>query len=149
MPKINVALLGSGLFVTGAYIPALAANTSDVNLHTLWSRSRSSVEKALTKVTEAGLKAASLYGEEGLDKVFNDKSIDAVMLVLPITTQPALVIRALKAGKHVLSEKPLAKDVKDARELVETYEREYKSKGLIWRVAESEPIGSSNASCKD
>jgi len=135
---INVAVLGSGLFVSGAYIPALAANTSDVNLNTLWSRSQASVEKVLTKATEAGLNPATLYGDDGLDKVLSDKSIDAVMLVLPITAQPALVIKALKAGKHVLSEKPVAKDVKDARELIEMYEKEYKPKGLVWRVAESE-----------
>ena len=134
---INVAVLGSGLFVAGAYIPALSANTSDVVLHTLWSRSQASVENILKKATEAGLKPTTLYGNEGLEKVLGDKDIDAVMLVLPITAQPALVIRALKAGKHVLSEKPVAKDVKDARELIETYEKEYKPKGLIWRVAES------------
>ena len=135
---INVALLGSGLFVSGSYIPAIAANKSDINLHTLWSRRQASVEKVQGKVEEAGLKPNILHGDDGLEKLFADDAIDAVMLVLPITSQPSLVIRALKAGKHVLSEKPLAKDTKDARELIATYEKEYKPKGLIWRVAESE-----------
>jgi predicted dehydrogenase len=41
------------------------------------------------------------------------------------------------AGKHVLSEKPVAPDVQGGRDLIETYEKEYKSQGLIWRVAEN------------
>lgn len=35
-----------------------------------------------------------------------------------------------------LSQKPIAKDVASAKKLIETYEKEYKPKGLIWRVAE-------------
>jgi hypothetical protein len=60
------------------------------------------------------------------------------MFVLPITTQPELIRRAWRAGKHVLSEKPVAKDVKSAQELIKEYEEVYKPKGLIWKVAESE-----------
>jgi predicted dehydrogenase len=59
------------------------------------------------------------------------------MIVLPITAQPDMVIKALEAGKHVLSEKPIGKDVKTAKALVEEYEKRFQPKGLIWRVAES------------
>jgi predicted dehydrogenase len=59
------------------------------------------------------------------------------MIVLPITAQPEIVIRCLEAGKHVLSEKPIGKDVETARKLVEEYEKRFQGKGLIWRVAES------------
>lgn len=34
-------------------------------------------------------------------------------------------------------QKPIAKDVATAKKLIETYESEYKPKGLIWRVAEN------------
>ena len=135
---IHVALLGGGLFAVGAYIPALASNTSDVTLHTVWSRSQVSAQKVTAKATEAGLNPATLHGDEGLSQILSDKSIDAVMIVLPISAQPALVIKALKAGKHVISEKPVAKDIKTAREIIEVYENEYQPKGLIWRVAESQ-----------
>jgi hypothetical protein len=37
-----------------------------------------------------------------------------------------------------MSEKPVGKDVKTARETIEEYEKTYLPKGLIWRVAESE-----------
>ena len=136
---VNVALLGSGIFAAQAYIPALqaASSSSFLNLHTIWTRKATSIDNILQKATEAGLKPATLHGDAGLTELLENKEIDAVMLVLPITTQPGLVIRALKAGKHVLCEKPLAKDTKDARELIETYERDFKDKGLIYRIAES------------
>lgn len=135
----KVALLGSGLFAKQAYLPALLKST-DTILHTIWSRSESSAQNLLSEVskTKPDLSPSVQFGDDGLEKVLADKEVEAVLLVLPITTQPALIIRALKAGKHVLSEKPVGKDVKTARELIEVYEKEYLPKGLIWRVAESQ-----------
>ncbi len=78
------------------------------------------------------------HGADGLDALLADSSIDAIAFVLPITAQPDLIIKALTAGKHVISEKPVGKDVATAKALIETYEKEFKPKGLIWRVAESE-----------
>jgi glucose-fructose oxidoreductase len=43
----------------------------------------------------------------------------------------------LKAGKHVLSEKPIAKDVKTAQELVNWYGKEIDSSKVTWGVAEN------------
>ena len=40
------------------------------------------------------------------------------MVCLPILTQPEVIKKALSAGKHVLSEKPVAKDVATAKELI-------------------------------
>lgn len=142
---VNVALLGSGLFAESAYLPALQANTSDLNLHTIWSRSSSSATKLLDAAKKLNLQAGSgdisvQHGDDGLEAVLNDEAVDAVIIVLPISRQPEFVLKALAKGKHVLSEKPVAKDVQTARETIERYEKEYKPKGLIWRVAESEPF---------
>lgn len=137
----NVALLGSGVFAQASYVPALLslARFKTLVLHTIWSRSESSAQTLHAKYTSSGAPSPQLlYGEDGLEAVLANKEIDAVLFVLPITKQPDLVRRAWKAGKHVLSEKPLARDVQEAMELIEEYERDYKPKGLIWRVAESE-----------
>lgn len=141
----NIALLGSGLFAQNSYLPALLANPTDAVLHTIWSRSSTSAVKLLEAAKSSGIPGLDgkgsinvEHGDDGLDKVLSDPSVDAVMLVLPISRQPELVLRALKAGKHVMSEKPVGKDVKTARETIEEYEKTYQPKGLIWRVAESE-----------
>ncbi|KAK8854856.1 hypothetical protein IAR55_003595 [Kwoniella newhampshirensis] len=145
--NVNVALLGSGVFAQAAYLPALLTLTSakNLSLHTIWSRSPTSANTLHSKAVESGIAPAPAIqdGPEGLEKVLNDPEIDAVLLVLPITAQPELVRKAWKAGKHVLSEKPLGKDVEEARRLVEEYEKVYKPKGLIWRIAENyahEPV---------
>ncbi len=44
--------------------------------------------------------------------------ISAVVVALPILAQPEFVRAALAAGKHVLAEKPIAKDVATAQELI-------------------------------
>jgi predicted dehydrogenase len=49
--------------------------------------------------------------------------IDGVILALPIVDQPAYIEKALAAGKHVLAEKPLAKDVDTALKLIEYYKK--------------------------
>ena len=72
-----------------------------------------------------------------LDALLARSDITAVIVVLPITLQPSIILKALAAGKHVLSEKPVAPDVKQGQDLIKTYEQEYKPKGLIWRVAEN------------
>jgi predicted dehydrogenase len=55
---------------------------------------------------------------------------------LPISVQPSIIEKALKAGKHVLSEKPIAPDVQTARRLIKVYETDYKPRNISWRVAE-------------
>lgn len=72
-----------------------------------------------------------------LDALLARSDISAVIVVLTITLQPSIVLKCLAAGKHVLSEKPVAPDVAQGISLIKTYNSEYRNKGLIWRVAEN------------
>ena len=47
-----------------------------------------------------------------LEQVWQDPDINVVDLVLPIPLLPGAVTAALKAGKHVISEKPVAENLK-------------------------------------
>src|SRR5260370_27028564 len=47
----------------------------------------------------------------------------AVSIIAPPGAQHALAIAALKAGKHVLCEKPFALDAKQAREMLDVAEK--------------------------
>src|ERR1043165_4417386 len=54
-----------------------------------------------------------------VNELINDPEIDAVIIATPVSSHYELALAALKAGKHVLVEKPLAARSDQARELVD------------------------------
>jgi predicted dehydrogenase len=52
-------------------------------------------------------------------KLVNNPSIDAIVIATPVSTHYEIALAALKAGKHVFVEKPLAETTRQAEELVE------------------------------
>lgn len=67
-------------------------------------------------------KFAETYGllvVDSANAIFDDPSINAVIILTPPNTHLELVRRAAKAGKHVLLEKPLEISLQRAQELVE------------------------------
>ncbi|TCD60705.1 hypothetical protein EIP91_009642 [Steccherinum ochraceum] len=144
MAPTGIAILGAGIFAKEAHLPAIAALGSDIaSLNAVYSRSIGSASQ-LAKDAQETLKlteAPSVYhdGDESanLDVLLARSDIQAVVVVLPITLQPAIVLKALAAGKHVLSEKPVAPDVSKGLALIMEYTESYKAKALIWRIAEN------------
>jgi len=136
----GIAILGAGIFASEEHLPALVANKA--RLKAVYSRSKSSVSHLLSEATKLGFPSQDigLYSEETpgftLDDLLKRQDISAVIVVLPIPVQPDIIRRCFAAGKHVLSEKPVAKDVQTARLLIEDYKRDYAGKGLIFSVAE-------------
>jgi predicted dehydrogenase len=57
------------------------------------------------------------------DELIRDKNVDAVVIATPVSSHFELAMAALRAGKHVLVEKPLAADSAQARSLIEEAER--------------------------
>lgn len=51
-------------------------------------------------------------------EVLADSSVDAVVVATPVSTHHSLALAALRAGKHVLVEKPLAASAHEADEMV-------------------------------
>lgn len=58
-----------------------------------------------------------------VDNLLADPQIDIVMNLTVPTAHADISVRALKAGKHVYSEKPLATNLADAKKILETAER--------------------------
>ena len=55
--------------------------------------------------------------------LLNDSRIDAIAIATPVHTHYELALAALRAGKHVLVEKPLAQTSEQVRRLIEEAER--------------------------
>ncbi|MBL8878182.1 MAG: bi-domain-containing oxidoreductase [Phycisphaerales bacterium] len=100
---VRVALIGAGNFSTGTLIPALKA-TGVAELHSVCSA--------------GGLSARSVAGRHGFDEassdfaaVLADDMVDAVIIATRHDTHARFASDALRAGKHVFVEKPLAMDI--------------------------------------
>jgi len=120
------------------HLPALI--TLKANLKAAYSRSLKTASAFLLEGKRLGLERIELYSEDTpghhLDDLLQREDIRAVIILLPIPLQPGIIRRCFAAGKHVLSEKPIAKDVRTARLLLEDYRREHAHKNIIFNVAE-------------
>ncbi|KAF2280655.1 NAD(P)-binding protein [Westerdykella ornata] len=115
----GIALVGSGIFAKEEHLPAIRA-TPLLSLKAVYSRSLKSAQ-----ALSAELSGVDLYSEDQEGKTFGDllkrDDIVGVIIALPIPVQPSYIKQALSAGKHVLAEKPIAKDVATAQELLSWY----------------------------
>lgn len=77
----------------------------------------------LEKAQDFGKKhnAKTAYGS--YDELFLDTDVDIVYIATPHTSHAELSVKAMNNGKHVLCEKPLALNAKDATTMVEASKR--------------------------
>jgi predicted dehydrogenase len=79
-------------------------------------------------------KVATLYPGVGVtrqpDELINDRDVDAVVIATPVHTHFDLALAALRAGKHVLVEKPIASTADQAKQLIDEADR----RGLVLMV---------------
>ena len=65
-----------------------------------------------------GLAEKNIYDYDTFDQIANNPDIGAVYIVLPNSMHPEYTIRALKAGKHVLCEKPMANTPAECEQMI-------------------------------
>jgi predicted dehydrogenase len=113
--KIGYAMVGLGRISMGHLAPGL--KTSKIaRVSALVSGHR---EKAEKMAAEYGIPAKNIYSYENYDRIAENKDIDAVYVALPNSMHAEYTIRAAKAGKHVLCEKPMATSVADAQAMID------------------------------
>jgi predicted dehydrogenase len=118
MRKMKAAVIGAGFMG---------------RVHTEAIRRLGNVEVvAVSAVTDDEAKqfAASAHidwATADVDAILADKEIDAVHVCTPNATHFPISMKALKAGKHVLCEKPLAMSAAEARQMLALAEK----KGLV------------------
>ncbi|MFF8745944.1 Gfo/Idh/MocA family protein [Streptomyces californicus] len=104
---LRIGLLGTGPWARNTQAPALAAHPG-VELSGVWGRR---AEAADALATAHGTRAYT--GEEGIDALL--EASDAVAFALPPDVQAPLAVRAARAGRHILMDKPVATTVEGAR----------------------------------
>lgn len=76
------------------------------------------VEKSRALAAQYGVPERGLYSYDTYDRIADNPDIDAVYIVLPNNMHAEYTIRAHKAGKHALVEKPMANTVKDCEAMI-------------------------------
>jgi predicted dehydrogenase len=135
-----------------AHVPALIANKTPIVA--VYSRSTKSAESLVEVIRTSGGSASGIdvYSDEkggGLPALLERSDFEAVIIALPILVQPDVVRQCLAAGKHVLCEKPIAKDVSDGLKLVEDYEKTYAPRNLVFSIAENFRCDNANVRARE
>jgi predicted dehydrogenase len=112
--KLGVALVGLGSYSTNQLAPALQ-QTSGCYLAGIVT---GTPEKATKWKNQYNIPDKNIYNYQNFDSIANNKDIDIVYVVLPNSMHKEYVIRAAKAGKNVICEKPMAVSVKEGEEMI-------------------------------
>ena len=111
---VGFALVGLGSLAINQLMPAFArCRTAKL---TAFVSGRP--EKARHMAQLYGVEPKNIYGYDTFERLADNPAVDVVYVVLPNSMHAEYTIRALKAGKHVLCEKPMANTVKDCEDMI-------------------------------
>lgn len=110
MEPVRIAIVGCG--VIG-------------NIHAQWCAKADNI--TLEAVCDVNEKQAQKVGKEhgankiysNLDDVLNDSDVEGVILALPANLRAKFAVTVLKAGKHLLTEKPVARNVAEVQQMID------------------------------
>jgi predicted dehydrogenase len=111
--KIGYAVIGLGR-IAGHFMPGTRSTTNS-QITALVSGHRN---KADHIAAEYGIPSTCIYSYENFDQIVSNPSVDAVYVALPNSMHAEYTIRAAKAGKHVLCEKPMSTNVAEAEQMI-------------------------------
>ena len=112
--KLGIAMLGLGGYAANQLAPALL----ETKLCKLTAVVTGHPEKGETWAKNYSLKKENIYSYETFDRIADNKDVDIVYVVTPPALHPEFTLRAAKAGKHVISEKPMATSVADCERMI-------------------------------
>ena len=128
--KLGVALVGLGRYATGELGPALQ-KTSLCKLAGIVTGTPAKAEKW---TADYNLDKKNVYDYQTMDKIADNRDIDIVYVVTPPSLHPEFAIRAAKAGKHVISEKPMATSVADCDRMIAACKEAKVQLGIGYRL---------------
>ena len=117
--KLGVALVGLGRYSTYELAPALQ-ETKHCRLAGIVTGTPMKAKKWAKKYN---LPETSIYNYDTFDAIKDNKDIDIIYVVLPNSMHADFSIRAAKAGKHVICEKPMAVSVEECNAIIAACEK--------------------------
>ena len=76
----------------------------------------------------------SIYNYDNYDELAKNDKVDAIYIILPNNMHAEFTIRGLKAGKHVLCEKPMASTVEECERMIAAADAAKKKLMIAYRL---------------
>ncbi|SEN44882.1 glucose-fructose oxidoreductase [Sphingomonas gellani] len=111
---LGYAIVGLGYYGLGVIIPQFK-NCEHSRLAAVVSGDPAKAKKV---AAEHGLPARSIYSYANFDTIRDNPDVDIVYVCLPNGLHAEYTIRAARAGKHVLCEKPMAVSVAECEAMI-------------------------------
>ena len=111
---LGVAILGLGRYASGEIAPSLR----ETKLCRLVGAISGHPAKLEAWSKQYNLPKKNLYSYDTMDQIADNPDIDFVYVITPPGTHKDFAVRCAKAGKHVLSEKPLATSVAECDAMI-------------------------------
>lgn len=129
-PKLGIALLGLGGYSAGQLAPAL----QETQYCRLAGVVTGTPAKAERWQRQYDLPASCVYNYENFERIAENKEIDIVYVVTPNALHRDFVVRAAKAGKHVICEKPMATRVEDCDAMISACQEAKRKLSIGYRL---------------
>jgi predicted dehydrogenase len=127
--KLGFALVGLGSLSTNQIAPAL----QKTKLCRLAGIVTGTPAKAAKWKAQYGIPDRSIYNYGTIERIADNKDIDVVYVVTPNALHARDVIKAAKAGKHVLCEKPMEVSTAKCQEMVDACKRANRQLAIGYR----------------
>jgi predicted dehydrogenase len=112
-PLLRVAIMG-----LGSYGTRVADAMKDCTKAKLVGVISGTPSKITSWQSKYGIPEKNCYNYENYDAIKDNPDIDAVYIITPNALHKEAAIRVARAGKHVISEKPMSISAKDGAEMV-------------------------------
>ncbi|GAA4331099.1 Gfo/Idh/MocA family oxidoreductase [Mucilaginibacter gynuensis] len=128
--KLGIALVGLGGYAGGQLAPALQ-QTTNCYLAGIVTGTPSKADEWSKKYN---IPEKNIYNYANFDSIKDNPAIDIVYIVLPVALHKEFTIRAAKAGKHVICEKPMALNAADCTEMIEACKKANRMLSIGYRL---------------
>lgn len=112
--KLGVALVGLGRLSINQILPAFA-KSDKVKPTAFVTGDRTKGEKLAARY---GVNPKNIYNYQNYDALRDNPDVDIIYIVLPNSMHAEYTVRGAKAGKHILTEKPMANTPKDCEDMI-------------------------------
>lgn len=112
--KLGFAIVGLGRLAINQILPAFA-KCEKAKPVAFVTGDRAKGEKLAARY---GVNPKNIYNYQNYDALRDNPEVDVIYVVLPNSMHAEYTVRGAKAGKHILTEKPMATSVKDCEDMI-------------------------------